>query len=82
MKDEKEHHGAVVEPSSEQQFHKSDAITFVVCKIWSHTPSTNEFMAGLQAGSQTIHWLVDLLKFLADWIAMEIQYYYCVTNKV
>ena len=30
LKDEKKHHGAVDESSSEQQFHKSDAITFVV----------------------------------------------------
>ena len=29
MKDEKKHHGAVNDPSSEQQFYKSDAITFV-----------------------------------------------------
>ena len=30
LKDEKKHHGAVDESSSEQQFHKLDAITFVV----------------------------------------------------
>ena len=29
-KDEKEHHGAVDESSSNQQFRKSDVITFVV----------------------------------------------------
>ena len=30
LKDEKKNHGAVDESSSEQQFHKSDMITFVV----------------------------------------------------
>ena len=30
LKDEKKHHDAVNESSSEQQFRKSDAITFVV----------------------------------------------------
>ena len=39
MEDEKNHHGALDKSSSEQQFHKSDVITFVVWKIWSHTPS-------------------------------------------
>ena len=30
MKDEKKHYGAVDEYSSVQQFHKSEAVTFVV----------------------------------------------------
>ena len=30
MKDEKKHHGALDESSSEQQLHKSDVIIFVV----------------------------------------------------
>ena len=35
MKDEKIHHSTVDEPSSEQQFHKSNVIiTFVVWKNW------------------------------------------------
>ena len=37
--------------SSEQQFCKSDAITFIVVKIWSHTPSA---IVGLTAGWQTV----------------------------
>ena len=30
MKDKKKHHCAMNEPSSEQQFHKSDIIVFIV----------------------------------------------------
>ena len=68
MKDEKEHHGAVDEPSSEQQFHKS---TFVVCKVWSHTPSASESY-GRPAGRQLDKTLAGRFEFLADCIAMEI----------
>ena len=31
MKDEKKHHGAVDESSSEQQLHKLNAITYLCC---------------------------------------------------
>ena len=41
LEDEKKLHGTVDESLSEQQFHKSDAITFVVWKIWSHTPTAS-----------------------------------------
>ena len=41
LKDEKKHHGAVEQSSLEQQFHKLDTITFVVLKMWSHTPSAS-----------------------------------------
>ena len=34
MRDEKNHHDAVDEPSLKQQFHESNTITFIV---WSHT---------------------------------------------
>ena len=44
---------AVDKSSSEQQFCKSDAIAFVVCKIWSYTPSASRFYER-QAGSQMI----------------------------
>ena len=35
----KNHHGTVGKSSSEQQFHKCDAITFAVLNFWSRTPS-------------------------------------------
>ena len=39
MKDKRNHHGAVGKSSLEQQFHKSDVITFAVLNFWSRTPS-------------------------------------------
>ena len=39
MKDKRNRHGAVGKLRLEQQFHKSDAITFAVLNFWSHTPS-------------------------------------------
>ena len=39
MKDKRNRHGTVGKLSSEQQFHKSDAITFAVLNFWSHAPS-------------------------------------------
>ena len=39
MKDKWNRHGAVSKSSSEQQFHKSDAINFAVLNFWSRTPS-------------------------------------------
>ena len=41
MKDKKNHHGTVDKLSSEQQFHKSTEITFVVWNFWSCTPSAS-----------------------------------------
>ena len=41
------HHGTVDNCSSEQQFCKSDVITFAVEKFWGHTPSILQ-----QAGRQ------------------------------
>ena len=39
MKDKGNRHGAVGKSSSEQQFRKSDRITFAVLNFWSCTPS-------------------------------------------
>jgi len=50
-KDKRKDHGTVDEPSSEQQFCKLDAITFLVGKNWSHIALV---LPGLMAG-----WLVD-----------------------
>ena len=38
-KQRKNHHGTVGKLSSEQQFHKSNGITFAVLNFWSCTPS-------------------------------------------
>ena len=38
-KDKRNHHGAVGKLSSQQQFCKSDGITFAVLNFWSRTPS-------------------------------------------
>ena len=46
VKDEKKLHGAVDQSSSEQQFRKSNAITFVVCEIWI-------VLVGLTVGQQS-----------------------------
>ena len=40
MKDKRNRHGAVGKSSSEQHFHKSATITFIVRNFWSPTPST------------------------------------------
>ena len=68
MKDKGNRHGAVGKSSSEQHFRKSAAITFIVSKFWSPTPSaTGSYgrqagwlagwlagrLAGRQAGRQT-----------------------------
>ena len=67
MEDEKNHHGALDKPSSEQQFRKSDVITFVVWKIWSHTPSATGSY-GRQAGRQTKYRQISIfLKFVLEW---------------
>ena len=34
-------HGIVHKCSLEQQFHKSNMVTFVVLKFWSHAPSVS-----------------------------------------
>ena len=39
IENERKHHDTVDKHSSEQQFCKSDVITFVVQKFWSHIPS-------------------------------------------
>ena len=39
MKDKRNHHGVVGKSFLEQQFHKSDMITFAVLNFWSRTPS-------------------------------------------
>ena len=41
VKDKNKLHGAVDKSSWEQHFRKSDVITFVVLKIWNHTPSAS-----------------------------------------
>ena len=63
MKDEKKLHGTVDKSSSEQHFYKSDTITFVVQKIWSHTPSASGSydrqagsLEGSPAGNQMKYW--------------------------
>ena len=53
MKDEKKFHGAVDKSSSEQHFRRLDTITFVVRKIWSHTPSASGSYGSL-AGRQAV----------------------------
>ena len=53
MKDEKKLCGTVDKSSSEQHFHKSDTITFVLSKIWSHTPSASGSYGSL-AGRQAV----------------------------
>ena len=50
LKDEKKHHGTVDESSSEQQFHKSNVITFVVCEKFR---TIFLVLVGLTADSQT-----------------------------
>ena len=40
MKDKRNRHGTMGKSSSEQQFRKSDMITFTVLNFWSRTPST------------------------------------------
>ena len=52
MKDKRNRHGAVGKSSSEQQFCKSDTITFAVLNFWSPTPSATESYGKL-AGRQT-----------------------------
>ena len=47
MKDKRNRHGAVSKSSSKQQFHISNAITFVVLNFWSRTPSTTGFYSRL-----------------------------------
>ena len=58
VKDEKKLHGAVDESSSKQQFRTLDTITFVVRKIWSHTPSASGSY-GRQAGRQSDEIVID-----------------------
>ena len=52
VKDEKKLRGALDKSSSEQHFRKSDMITFVVWKFWSHTPSASGCYGSL-AGQQS-----------------------------
>ena len=42
MKDKRNRHGIVGKSSSEQQFHKSNTITFAVLNFWSCTPSATK----------------------------------------
>ena len=54
-KDKRKHHGVVDKHPSDQQFHKSDEITFVVKKFWSQhleKPSLMTQQIGWQAGRQ------------------------------
>ena len=55
MKDKRKDYGVVDKRSSEQRFHKSDAITIIVSKNWSPSHSgTGSYgrQAGRQAGRQ------------------------------
>ena len=63
MKDKRIHHGTMSKSSSEQQFRKSDTITFAVLNFWNRTPSTTGSYGSLAA------WLAGL----ADWQADKIQ---------
>ena len=53
-------HGAVGKLSSEQQFRKSNAITFAVLNFWSRTPSTTGSYGRL-AG-----WLADEIQLIFE----------------
>ena len=89
MKDKKNHRGAVDKSSSEQHFRRLDTITFVVRKIWSHTPSASGSYGSL-AGRQAVRrnkarfekfWnplLIALLGILRRF--MKVQCYCSVTN--
>ena len=44
MKDERKHHDTVDEFSLEQQFHKSDAITFVLVGLTTGRPASDEIL--------------------------------------
>ena len=79
VKDKKKLHGVVDKSSSEQHFCKSDTITFVVRKIWSHAPSASgsygrqsdeilNFLNSLQITSVGFSW------------RLKVQCYYGVTN--
>ena len=52
MKDKRNRHGAVGKLSSEQQFRKSDMITFAMLNFWSCTSSATGSYGRL-AGCQT-----------------------------
>ena len=52
MKDKRNYHGAVGKLFSEQHFHKSAAITFIVRNFWSPTPSATSRQAGGRADGQ------------------------------
>ena len=54
MKDKSNRHGAVGKSSSEQQFRKSDAITFAVLNFWSHMPSATRSYGRLADDIQVI----------------------------
>jgi len=63
--DKKKDHGT--------QIHKLDAITFLVCKIWSHSSSATRSY-GRQAGRQN-----KIFEFLL--CLTKVQHYYRRTNK-
>ena len=67
-----------------EQFRKSDMISFVVCEIWSHTPSasgsygrqSDEILVDFEI-FKSLYWIV-LLGF--SWSLTKVQFCYSVTN--
>ena len=62
----KNHHGAVGKLSSEEQFHKSDRITYALLNFWSRTLSATGSYVRMAA------WLVDKIKAIFE--IFKIQY--------
>ena len=54
MKDEKKHHGEVYKRSSEQQYHKSVAVTLLCEKTRAVVVAQPGLTAGRQAGRQNV----------------------------
>ena len=69
----RKHHGTMDKSSSEQQFCKSNVITFAAQKFWSHTSSATESYSR-QADKILVNF--EFLKFAID------QNFFAVFNKV